>query len=119
MAVRPEQAIAQVKEAMVRDPQNREANNFRLSWAYNVMGDYENSIAAAKDGPPWVDVPLLLAMAYVHLGRDADAKAQIERALSIDPKFTQATWRQGYFYRDPSILERQLADLGKAGLPEK
>jgi TolB-like protein/class 3 adenylate cyclase len=119
MAVRPEQAIAQIKEAMVRDPQNREVNNFRLSWAYNVMGDYENSVAAAKDGPPWVDVPLLLAMAYIHLGRDADAKAQIKRALSIEPGFTQATWKQGYFYKDPSILERQLADLGKAGLPEK
>jgi tetratricopeptide (TPR) repeat protein len=119
IAVRPERAIAQIKDAMVRDPQNSEVNSFRLSWAYNVMGDYEKSIAAAKAGPSWVDVPLLLAMAYIHLGRDAEAKAEVKRALTIDSKFTQETWKQGYFYKDSSILERQLADLGKAGLPAK
>jgi tetratricopeptide (TPR) repeat protein len=119
MAVRPEEAIAQIKDAMLRDPQNREVNNFRLSWAYNVNGDYENSIAAAKAGPSWVDVPLLLAMAYVNLGRDAEAKAEVKRALAIDSKFTQETWKQGYFYKEPSILKRQLADLASAGLPEK
>jgi len=31
-----------------------------------------------------------------------------------DPKFTQATWRQAYFYSDPSIVEAEVADLAKA-----
>ena len=48
-----------------------------------------------------------------------DATAAVKKALELDPRFTQAKWREGYFYSDPSILERQLADLGKAGLPEK
>lgn len=119
MAVRPEQAIDRIKDAMARDPQNRKIYNYRLGWAYNVMGDYEKSIPALKEGPPWVDVPLLLAMAYVHLDRNAEAQAEVKKALSIDPEFSQATWRQGYFYKDSAILERQVADLGKAGLPEK
>ena len=36
-----------------------------------------------------------------------------------DPKFTQAKWREGCFYSDPSIVEAEVADLAKAGLPEK
>jgi hypothetical protein len=43
----------------------------------------------------------------------------VDQALKLDSSFTQAKWREGYFYSDPSILERQIADLGKAGLPEK
>jgi hypothetical protein len=30
-----------------------------------------------------------------------------------------AKWREDYFYSDPSIVEREVADLAKAGLPEK
>jgi hypothetical protein len=36
-----------------------------------------------------------------------------------DPKLTGAKWREGYFYRDPSIQDAEVADLAKAGLPEK
>jgi hypothetical protein len=36
-----------------------------------------------------------------------------------DPKFTQAKWREGYFYSDPSIVEGEVTDLATAGLPEK
>ena len=49
-----------------------------------------------------------------------EAKAQVKLMLEKnDPKFTQAKWRQGYFYSDPSIVDAEVADLANAGLPEK
>jgi len=43
----------------------------------------------------------------------------VQSALKMDPTFTCAKWREAYFYSDPSIVEREVADLAKAGLPEK
>jgi TolB-like protein/class 3 adenylate cyclase len=119
-AGKPAQAIEWIEKAMVRDPQNEKPNNFRLGRAYYLQGDYEKALAAINKGsPPWVDVPLFLASIYVRLDRMEEARAEVKKALVMEPGFTQAKWREAWFYRDPNILERQLADLGKAGLPEK
>jgi tetratricopeptide (TPR) repeat protein len=115
----PDRALDWLAKAAARDPGNRERLNYGSGWAYLVQGDYEKAIAALKEGPNWVDMPILMAIAYVRLDRLDDARVAVKKALEIDPAFTQAKWRDGYFYSDPSILERQLADLGKAGLPEK
>jgi adenylate cyclase len=60
-----------------------------------------------------------MAIAHVRLDHMDEARAAVRKALQLNPQFTQAKWREGYFYSDPSILEQQLADLGKVGLPEK
>ena len=66
------------------------------------------------------DAPLNIAIDLVRLGRIDEAKAQVRLMLEkIDPKFTQTKWRQGFFYSDSSIVEGEVADLAKAGLPEK
>jgi adenylate cyclase len=61
-----------------------------------------------------------MAINLVWLGQMDEAGAQVKLMLEKnDPKFTQAKWRQGYFYSDPSIVDGEVADLAKAGLPEK
>ena len=47
-----------------------------------------------------------------------DAQEVYARALVVDPTFTQAKWREGYFYSDPSIVEGQVDNLASLGLPE-
>jgi hypothetical protein len=85
-----------------------------------LLGKYEDSIAAFEQGLTGGDAPLNIAIDLVSLGRIDEAKAQVKVMLEKnDPKFTQAKWRQGYFYSDPSILDAEVADLAKAGLPEK
>ena len=85
-----------------------------------LQGKDEDSIAAFKRaGYPDVDTPLHVAIALVRLGRLDEAKAEVKIALKNDPKFSQAKWRQAWFYSDPSIMDREVADLAKAGLPEK
>jgi Flp pilus assembly protein TadD len=64
------------------------------------------------------DAYLLLAIAYVRLGRIADARAEVGKMLKINPAITVQTWRLGYSFRDPSILERHAVDLLQAGLPK-
>jgi tetratricopeptide (TPR) repeat protein len=119
MSGHPDQALDWLAKAAARDPGNRDRLNYVSGWAHLMQGDYEKAITALKQGPNWIDMPILMAIAYVRLDRMDEAKTAVRRALEINPAFTQAKWREGYFYSDPSILERQLADLGKAGLPEK
>jgi TolB-like protein/class 3 adenylate cyclase/tetratricopeptide (TPR) repeat protein len=119
MAGRPDKAIEWLQIEVQRSP---DVNRFyRFGAAYYVAGRYEEAITAfLKAERPWVaDDYLNQAATYVRLDRMEDAKAAVKEALKLDPQFTQAKWREGYFYSDPSILERQVADLGKAGLPEK
>jgi hypothetical protein len=43
----------------------------------------------------------------------------VKLALKNDPKLTGARFEATWFYSDPSIPDREVADLAKAGLPEK
>ena len=119
MTGKPDKAIEWLTIEAQRSPDENHYWNF--GWAYYVAGRYEEAIDAFKKAArPWVaDDYLNQAATYVRLDRMDDAKAAMQQALKLDPSFTQAKWREGYFYSDPSILERQVADLAKAGLPEK
>jgi hypothetical protein len=39
--------------------------------------------------------------------------------MKINPTITLHTWRLGYSFRDPAILDRYALDLVQSGLPEK
>jgi hypothetical protein len=60
-----------------------------------------------------------MAISLYHLGQVEDAKSVVRAALKDNPTFTQAVWRSGSVYSDPTIIDREVADLGKLGLPEK
>jgi tetratricopeptide (TPR) repeat protein len=118
-AGRVDTALEWVDAAEGRDPANRERFEFKRGWILTVKGESESALNALEKAPNWIDKSLLMAINHVRLDRLDEAKADIKKALAIDPKFTQSKWRQGYFYSDPAISEREIADLAKAGLPEK
>jgi hypothetical protein len=64
------------------------------------------------------DAHLLLAIAYVRLGRLAEVRREVEKMLKINPAITVQAWRLGYSFQDPAILDRYALDLVQAGLPE-
>ena len=120
MSGQPDKALEWITLALARDPSRAKFLNFRKGWALRLLGKYEDSLAAFKQAPMDGDAPLNMAIVLVRLGRIDEARAQVKLMLEKnDPKFTQAKWREGYFYSDPSILEAEVADLDKAGLPEK
>ncbi|WP_425348755.1 hypothetical protein [Rhizobium aethiopicum] len=53
---------------------------------------------------------------YMRLGREADARAAVEKMLKSAPTATIQSWRQTWNFRDPSILDQAAADLARAGL---
>ena len=114
-----DKALEWLDSADARDPSGAKVSNYRRGWAYTLQNRNEQAVAALKQGIDYVDTPLLLAVNYVRLGRFDEAKSSVQAALKIDPTFTQTRWRAGYFYSDPSIVEREVTDLAKAGLPEK
>ena len=65
------------------------------------------------------DACLLLAIAYVRLGRLSDARAEVVKMMKINPSITLPTWRLGYSFRDPATLDRFALDLIQSGLPER
>jgi adenylate cyclase len=107
--------------AREHDPNGLKQQNYNKGLALRLLGKYDDSIAAFRQSfYPDGDAPLHLAVALVRLGRIDEAKAEVKLMLKKnDPKFTQAKWKEGWFYSDPSIQDAEVADLGRAGLPEK
>ena len=117
----PEKGMAWNDLARSRDPNGVKWQNFNKGLALRLLGKYEDSIVAFKQSVyPDFDTPIHVAISLVRLGRIDEAKAQVKLMLEKnDPKLTGAKWRAGYFYRDLSIQDAEVADLAKAGLPEK
>jgi adenylate cyclase len=121
MAGKPQKGLEQADFALAHDPNALKDWQYARGWALRLAGKYEDSLAAFKQADmSGGDAPLNIAIDLVRLGRIDEAKAQVRSYLEKnDPSFTQAKWRQGYFYSDPSIVDGEVADLAKAGLPEK
>ena len=68
----------------------------------------------------WGDLfPFVRAIVLVRLNRIDEARAEVKKGLAVDSSYTQAKWREINIYSDPSILDNEVADLARAGLPEK
>ncbi|MEY9167062.1 adenylate cyclase [Sinorhizobium fredii] len=113
----PEKALELADIAAERDPSLSWSFNLSRGWALILLGRYEDAVEPLK-ATELSDAPLALAIAYMRLGRTADAKAAVEKMLKANPKITIQTWRQTLNFRDPSILDQLAADLARAGLPE-
>jgi TolB-like protein/class 3 adenylate cyclase len=119
-AGRPMQAVEELDAAGARDPANAAYYNGLKAWALEIAGRPEESLAASKSGFLYGNMlPLVKAIVFVRLGRSEEARAEVRKALDMEPSSTQAKWREANFYSDPSILERELDDLASAGLPQK
>jgi adenylate cyclase len=120
MSGAPGKALEWIEFAAKRDANAVKDISYKRGWALRVLGKTEDSLSAYKQADMSGDTPLNIAIDLVRVGRIDEAKAQVKLMLEKnDPKFTQAMWRQGYFYSDPSIVEAEIADLAKASLPEK
>jgi TolB-like protein/Tfp pilus assembly protein PilF len=116
---KPDQGIQWAEKWFAADPAGRPWANYRLGLAYSLKGEDERSVAALEEAHQFPDTLLLKAIGHLRLGRIEEAQADYDRALALDPTFTQAKWREGYVYSDPSVVEGQIADLAKLGLAEK
>jgi adenylate cyclase len=118
----PEAAIAEFKEAMRLSPIFPSWYLSELARAYFQAGRYDDAIAALErrlqDEPDSGEALILLAAAASANGRLEKARSALVRFLAPRPDFTQSHYASGEFYRDPADLQRVLAALESAGLPE-
>jgi adenylate cyclase len=118
-----DKALDWLAKAEARDPSRKMFYGRQRAYIHRLAGQYEQSIEEYKlaeaTTTTWPYPHLSMAIDYVRLGRLDEAKAAVKDAQKLDSSFTQAKWREGSVYSDPKILDNEVADLAKAGLPEK
>ena len=115
-AGQPEKALELTDAAAARDPGLSWFFNYVRGFIFIVLGKNEDAVEVLKT-TEFADAPLQLAIAYMRVGRQADARAAVEKMLKSTPDATIQSWRQTWNFRDPSILDQAAADLARAGLP--
>jgi tetratricopeptide (TPR) repeat protein len=109
---------AQWADPAVRNPALGWSYDYGRGWAYLALGRFGEAVDALRQ-TEFNDAHLLLAIAYVRLGRLADARGEVGKMMKINPAITVQAWRLGYSFRDPAILDRHALDLVQVGLSEK
>ncbi len=114
-----EMAMEWLAIAEPREPGRQQRYHQMRGNLYRLMGRYDDAERELKLAEPLGSYPrFALAITYVRLGRLDEARAEVAAVERDDPGWTQAYWREGSFYSDPAILDREVADLGAAGMPE-
>ena len=92
MAGRPKEAIPILQKAIRLNPYGPANSYFLLGNAYARTGRFEEAVSAYKKsllrGPDSIPPHLSLAIAYIYLGREKEARAEAAEVFRIDPKFT-------------------------------
>ena len=115
-----EQALEWLATGEAKDPSRRAKYHSDRACLYRLMGRYEDSVREYKQaGPlrPWFR--LSHAISYVRLGRMLEAEAIVREILAQHPEFNSGIWRRGNAHSDPSILDEEVQDLARAGLPQE
>jgi TolB-like protein/predicted Zn-dependent protease len=93
-----------------------------LGRAYFMTGQYDEAIQIFKRilaiAPNYLPAHAFLAAIYSSLGRETEAAAASEEVLRINPKFSLKSYAKTLPYKNKSDIERYMAALRKAGLPE-
>jgi adenylate cyclase len=111
------EALVELEKGMRFDPGNRGGYLWLQGHAYSQLGRWEDAISAFKSFlgryPQQVLPRVELAVDYIEVGRDDDARAEVAEALRLDPQFSLKMGVEDEF---PMDKERAVADLRKAGL---
>ena len=118
----PARAIEAVQANMARDPFHPFPGFGFLGHAHYMLGHYHEAVQMLRAYPtraPNVRIlPLWLAAAYGQLGRLAEARAEADEVLRIEPGFTIDKWQCTATYKNRKDAEHLFEGLRKAGLPK-
>ncbi len=119
-AGRPEEASGVLEKALRLNPTFPAFLLADLGLAYQLTGRYEEALAALKKAlplnPNLLPTHEILAVTYGELGREEEARAELAEVLRLSPSISLEVLRQRLPFKDPAVLERWIAALGKAGL---
>jgi tetratricopeptide (TPR) repeat protein len=85
-----------------------------------MMGQYEEALAAGKEapsrGPNDMFSHMLLAVTYIELSRDEEARASAAEMLKIKPDTTLEWLAKMVPWKNKDDVNRLIGDMRKAGL---
>ena len=115
-----EKALERADYGLRNDPN---FGDYYLLMKANALTDIEqyaeSAALIAKASDFQITMPLLRAINYIHLGKADDAHSEVAKALKMQPWYTAARWRDMTFHVNPAVIDRQVADLVAAGLPQQ
>ena len=122
VAGRYDEGIAHLKQAIRLNPFPAYWYYYHLGMCYRLKGQYENALTefkkALQRAPDAAAIHGNLAMTYISLGREEEARASAAKALELWPElsvsFVTKTWR----YKDQAGLKSTVDAMRKAGFPE-
>jgi TolB-like protein len=122
-----EEALELIEKGMRLCPIPRVFYPYVLGNAYIMLGRHEEAISTNKhllercrkgECPPWFGKAGLI-MSYVELGREEEARAEVEELLRLNPRYSLELSRKAYPFKDPAHIERWISALRKAGVPDR
>jgi adenylate cyclase len=125
---RYEEAIAMIKTAMrLHGPYFPAYFWLYLANSHREAGRFEEAISvykkifdrSQKGEGHFLLAQLGLAVTYIRLGKEEEARAYAAEVLKINPKYSLEGLRSKSRFKDPAHMERYLDALRKAGIPEK
>jgi adenylate cyclase len=118
----PARAIEQLQLAMRLNPYHPQWYEEYLGWAYEEAGRPEDAIGVLepiREPEEWVR--RTLAAAYAAVGRQQDARRQVEAIVRANPSFSlaehEAYVRENYPYKTEAQIERWIEAFRLAGPP--
>jgi len=118
---RLEEAIPYFEKAILLDPKSL-GSYWSLGETYRNLGQYKKAIdyllKAKAQQPRHYIVHLNLAACYAELGQSRKATASTKRVLELKPDFTLKAWSEYLPYKNRERVDKWIASLRKAGLPE-
>jgi len=115
-----EEGIEYAKKAMRLAPFSPVFYYWILGRAYFMTGQYDKAVEtfkkAVRVNPDYLPAHAFLAACYSSLDRHAEAAAEADEVLRINPKFTLESYTKTLPYKNKADIQRYMAALRKAGL---
>ena len=117
-----DEAIAQLKQAIRLNPFPAYYYYYHLGRCYNQKGRYEDALAefkkAVKRAPDHGHLHIALAVTYMLINREEEARASAAKALEIYPGFTVTLFSKTWRYQCRDNFKIIIEAMRKAGFPE-
>jgi adenylate cyclase len=115
-------AIRINRHAMRLNPTSSFVYFANLGRDYYFLQEHDKAIESLESAifrnENYLNAHLYLAATYASLDQLDDASWETEKVLILDPEFSLNYWSQTQPYTSRTRLERMVADLRKAGLPD-
>jgi adenylate cyclase len=118
----PDEALKSISTAMRLNPHHPSWYWWHQGFALIMKGDNEAAVTPLKEAlskyPDYVTPHRHLAVCYMRLGRENDARDEVAEIIRLDPVYNLKSLSKRLPFKDPALSECYLDDLRRAGVPE-